>query len=118
MPKKNLSIALGILFVILTSNVTLAHPPSQILVTFNPETALLDIRILHGVREPRGDHYISEVRVFRNGEELILQRFLSQSSAQEQRAQYTVVDAEKGNVLEIYALCNKFGDRKVALTVE
>jgi len=115
---KSLCLMIGLALSVFAGNLALAHPPSQIAASFDPETSLLTIRILHSVPDPRGDHYIDEVRVFLNGKEVIRQYFFSQLSAQEQQAQYLIVDAKKGDVLEVFAHCSKFGDRKVQPTVE
>lgn len=118
MPKKSLSLILGALFVLLTTGSAFPHPPSQIIASFDPETHLLEIRIPHGVPEAKGDHYIAEVRVSRNGEEIIVQYLGSQFSPQEQKVQYLVIDAARGDTLTIYARCNKFGEKTVDLVLE
>lgn len=118
MPEKSLFVIVGMLIFVLGAGSAFAHPPSQILAQFTPETRILDIRIPHSVADARGDHYISEVRVFRNSQEIIVQYIASQFSPQEQRVQYLVVDAQKGDTLTIYARCNKFGEKKVDLIVE
>lgn len=118
MSKKSFCVIVGMLCLVLGAGSALAHPPSQILAQFTPETRILEIRIPHGVADARGDHYISEVRVFRNGKEIITQYIASQFSPQEQRVQYLVIDAQKGDTLTIYARCNKFGEKQVDLVVE
>lgn len=118
MSKKNLCVIVGILGIVLSAGSALAHPPSQILAQFSAETHVLEIRIPHSVADAKGDHYISEVRVFRNGEEIIVQYIASQFSPQEQRVQYLVIDAQKGDTLTIHARCNKFGDKRIDLVIE
>ncbi len=118
MPKKNLCVIAGILLAISLGTSAFAHPPSQILARFDSETHLLEVRIPHGVATAKGDHYISEVRVFRNGEEILVQYLASQFSPQEQKVQYLIVDAEKGDTLTIYARCNRFGEKTVDFVIE
>ncbi|MGB9553109.1 MAG: hypothetical protein ACPL7L_01875, partial [bacterium] len=62
------------------SGVALAHPPSGINITFDPETQVLRVAIPHGVPNPRGDHYIDKVVVSLNGQEIISQLIGSQYS--------------------------------------
>ncbi|MEN3203514.1 MAG: hypothetical protein ABDK87_07290 [Atribacterota bacterium] len=118
MSKKNFRVIVGAFFVVLLGSVALAHPPSGIIASFDPETYLLEIRIPHSVANAKGDHYVSEIRVYRNGTEIITQYVQSQFSPQEQRVQYLIIDAAKGDTLTVYARCSKFGEKKVDLTIE
>lgn len=118
MPKKNLCLTVGAFLVVLLGSVALAHPPAGIIASFDPETYLLEIRIPHSVASAKGDHYISEIRIYRNGTEIVTQYVQSQFSSQEQRVQYLIIDAVKGDTLTIYARCNKFGEKKVDLILE
>lgn len=117
MSQKSLCLISTLLCVFLVPQVALSHPPSQIQATFDPENHVLEISVIHAVPDPKGDHYISEIRVFRNDEEIILQKMASQFSSREQKAQYLVIDAQKGDIFKIYALCSKFGDRSITLKV-
>lgn len=113
MSKKSLCLIGGILLAVLGMGSAFAHPPSQIIVQFDPQTRLLEVRIPHSVPDAKGDHYISEVRVFHNGKEILVQYIASQFSPKEQKVQYLIVDAASGDTLTIYARCNKFGEKQV-----
>lgn len=96
----------------------LAHPPSNITLTFDMETQVLRVAIPHGVSNPKGDHYIDQVVVSLNGKEMITQFLGSQYSPQEQVVLYQLIDAKVGDTIEVYARCNKFGDRKVTWKIQ
>ncbi len=117
MPKKSLCLISALLCAFLAPQVAFSHPPSQVQATFDLESHILEISAIHAVPDPKGDHYISTIQVFRNDEEIILQKMASQLSSREQKAQYLIIDARKGDTLKIYALCNKFGDRSLTLKV-
>ncbi|MCX7667763.1 MAG: hypothetical protein N2Z84_02400 [Atribacterota bacterium] len=109
-----------VLFLVLGvfTGVVLAHPPSNINITFDVETQVLRVAIPHGVSDPRGDHYIDKVVVSLNGKEIITQLIGSQYSSQEQVVLYQLIDAQKGDKIGVYAKCNKFGDRTVTWEIK
>lgn len=107
-----------VLVLVVFSGVAVAHPPSNITLTFDMETQVLRVAIPHGVSNPKGDHYIDKVVVSLNGKEVITQLIGSQSSPQEQVVLYQLIDAKAGDTIEVYAKCNKFGDRKVTWKVQ
>jgi ClpP class serine protease len=65
-----------------------------------------------------GDHYIQEIKIKLNGKDMVLQYFLTQSSSGVQEAQYLFIDAKSGDTIEVYALCNKFGDKTITLNID
>jgi len=115
--KKSLIINFVIGF-ILISGVAFAHPPSTINATFDQDTKILTIQALHNVPNPTGDHYIEEIKVKLNGKDMVLQYFLTQTSSGVQEAQYLFIDAKSGDTIEVYALCNKFGDKTITLNID
>lgn len=100
------------------AGVAFAHPPSAINITFDAETKILRISIPHGVPDPQGDHYIDKVVVWLNGKEIITQLIASQYSPQEQVVLYQLIDAKKGDKIDVYANCSKFGDRKASFEIK
>ena len=103
---------------ILFSGVAFAHPPSTINTTFDQDTKILTVQALHNVPNPTGDHYIEEIKVKLNGKDMVLQYFLTQTSSGIQEAQYLLIDAKSGDTIEVYALCNKFGDKTITLNID
>jgi len=104
--------------VLLISGIALAHPPSAINATYNQDSKILTVKVLHSISNPTGDHIIKEVKVKLNGRDMIIQNFLSQASTNEQDTQYLLIDAKSGDTIEVYALCSKFGDKTITLKVE
>jgi len=103
---------------LLINGIPFAHPPSVLNVAYDTDTKLLTIKVLHNVSDPNGDHFINEIKVKLNGKDMVLQNFNSQSSSGEQDAQYIFIDAKPGDVIEILAVCNKFGDKTATINVE
>lgn len=98
--------------------VSLAHPPSSINASFNLETKILEISILHQVGNPQGDHYINSLTILLNGKVIIEQAFLSQFTQAEQKAFYLLNDTQKDDIIEIRAICSKFGKKTLTYQVE
>jgi len=110
-----------IIFIIgfkLFSGVAFAHPPSTINAAFDQDTKILTVQALHNVPNPTGDHYIQEIKIKLNGKDMVLQYFLTQTSSGVQEAQYLFIDAKSGDTIEVYALCNKFGDKTITLNID
>lgn len=115
---KKIVINILVIGFILFSGVAFAHPPSTINATFDQDTKILTVQVLHNVPNPTGDHYIQEIKVKLNGKDMILQYFLTQASSGVQNAQYLLIDAKSGDTIEVYALCNKFGDKTITLKID
>ena len=103
---------------LLMNGVALAHPPSAMNASYDKDSKLIIVTVLHSIPNPNGDHFIKELKVKLNGNDLIQQNFLSQASAGEQDAQYLIIDAKPGDTLEVNAFCSKFGDKTISLKIE
>ena len=104
----------GFLVLILLSAAAYAHPPSDIKITFDPETKMLDAVILHGVSNP-SKHYIKEVDVFLNGKEIIQQSISQQDNFDSQRVSFFIPDAKIGDVFSVEGYCSISGKLKKQL---
>jgi len=113
-----LTFCLFLTLLLLLPAISLAHPPSRINAVFNPETKVLELSILHQVGDPQGDHYINSLTISLNGKVVIEQVFLSQFTQAEQKALYLLNDAQEGDVIEIKAVCSKFGEQTLTYQVE
>ncbi len=101
-------------FVVLLSLVifetAVAHPPSKIILDFYSETHILKVAINHAVEDPV-KHFIKEVTVKLNGNEIITQEFITQYRRVDQETQFLIHDAKPGDEIEVTASCNIFGKK-------
>ncbi|HOW36540.1 MAG TPA: hypothetical protein PL155_09030 [Candidatus Omnitrophota bacterium] len=94
-----------------------AHPPSEIKITFDPNTKILTAVIMHSVSNPLS-HYIGKVDIGLNGTEIASLNFSRQENNQSQTVTYTMPDVKKSDVIFVEGYCNISGKLKKEITVE
>ncbi len=90
------------------------HPPDEVTVAISANAVVITVD--HPVQNPL-EHYIKLVTVYLNGEEKIRQTFTLQKGNQ-QYVMYTLPELRKGDVVEVEAVCSKFGTLKAEEKVE
>lgn len=88
--------------------VAYAHPPSDIKITFDPKTKILNAQIIHDVSNP-STHYIKKVDVAINGKEIIEQSISRQDNSDSQMVSYFIPDAKVGDVFSVEGYCSISG---------
>ncbi len=86
----------------------LTHPPESIHMNFEPESSIAVIEIEHSVRDVSA-HYIKEVNISLNGEEILTQSFSRQSAPSSQQAVYYLHEVSEGDNIEVLASCSLSG---------
>jgi desulfoferrodoxin (superoxide reductase-like protein) len=94
-----------------------AHPPSDIKITFDPKTKMLEAVIMHNTSNPL-NHYIKKVDVGLNGEEIIEHSISREDNNLTQDTRYLVPDVKNGDTLSVEAYCNISGKLKKEIKVE
>lgn len=92
-----------------------AHGPSKIKLSLDAETHVLNVEILHKVRNGEG-HFIEWVKVFLNGEEIILQTIGLQPAKEGVKVLYKIPELKDGDEIKVTAKCNKIGKKSAKLT--
>ena len=85
-----------------------AHPPSDIQITFDPKTKILNAVIIHDVSNPSA-HFIKKVDVSVNGKEIIQQNISRQDNFNTQAVNYLIPDAKEGDLFSVEAYCSISG---------
>ncbi len=85
-----------------------AHPPSDIKITFDPQTKILSAVVHHGVSNP-ASHYIKKVDVSLNGKEVIQQLISRQDNFNTQTVSYLIPDFREGDVISVEGYCSISG---------
>ena len=98
----------GFFVFFILSTQAFAHPPSDIKITFDPQTKILSAVIYHGVSNPSA-HYIKKVDVSLNGQEIIHQSLSRQDNFNTQTVSYLIPDAKAGDVFAVEAYCSISG---------
>ena len=81
-----------------------AHPPSDIKISFDPQTKMLQAVIIHNTSNP-ASHYIKKVDVAINGKEIIGQEISKQDNNESQTVHYLIPDAKAGDVISVEGYC-------------
>lgn len=93
-----------------------AHPPKDITVAYDGETATLTVTIEHSVKDEE-KHYIEEIRVLRGSTELAQARPGKQTDKEQEVLKVNLPGLKSGDVLTVEAKCNIFGTLRKDVTV-
>ena len=85
-----------------------AHPPSDILIKFDPQTKILQAEIIHQVSNP-ASHFIAKVDVGLNNKEIISQVISRQDNNVSQTVSFLIPDASVGDILSVEGYCSLSG---------
>ncbi len=93
-----------------------AHPPSEVMLSYDQDNQTLNVAVLHKVSSPSG-HYVVQVDIFKNGEKILSSDYRSQPSTSDPFTYSYAVNATSGDVLKATAFCSIAGSRSGELTV-
>lgn len=94
-----------------------AHPPSDITITFDAKTKILQAVIMHNTSNP-ASHYIKKVDVGLNGKEIIEHTVSKQDNNESQTIIYLIPDVKDGDVISVEAYCSISGKLQREITVK
>ena len=98
-------------------SVAYAHPPSDIKITFDTTTKMLQAVIIHNTSNPI-NHYIKKVDVGLNGKEIIEHAISRQDSNKIQTVRYLIPDAKDGDVISVEGYCSLSGKLTKEITIK
>ncbi|MCX8093195.1 MAG: hypothetical protein N3E50_03405 [Candidatus Goldbacteria bacterium] len=105
-----------LLFVFVLPFMIIAHPPSEIKITYDLNKFEVYVEVLHKVRSTQ-DHFIYEMELYVNGKKVIRQDATTQVDNEKQKVIYLIPGLKEGDKLSFWAECNKGGDKKKEITV-
>ncbi len=105
--KKAIAFLIAFVFISVFS-VAYAHPPSDIKITFDAKTKILQAVIMHNTSNPL-NHYIKKVDVGLNGKEIIEHTVSKQDNNESQTVIYLIPDVKDGDVISVEAYCSMSG---------
>lgn len=94
-----------------------AHPPSDIKITFDAKSKMLQAVIMHGVSNPLR-HYIKKVDVGLNGKEIIELNFSRQENNNSQTVTYLMPDVKDGDIISVEGYCSISGKLQKEIKVK
>ena len=95
-------------FVLLYSTCVYAHPPSDIIISYDPSSRIVKAVIVHSVSNPL-THYIVKVDVGLNGKEIVEHHISRQDNNDAQVVSYLIPDAQPGDTISVEAYCSISG---------
>jgi hypothetical protein len=94
-----------------------AHPPSDIIITFDLVNSTVTAKIMHDVKDVK-DHFIAQAVITVNGKKAVTQSCTTQTSNESQTLVYVIPGLKVGDVVSVDADCSKFGDLTKEATVK
>lgn len=112
------AVVLIIIFIVLVFvSSAYAHPPSDIKITLDPQTKILQAVIIHNTSNP-DSHYIKKVDIGLNGKEIIEHRISREDNKVSQAVSYLVPNVKGGDVLSVEAYCSISGKLKKGIKAD
>jgi len=94
-----------------------AHGPKTLQLNVDLKNKSLKIVIDHNVKDTES-HYISDVIISINGQEIDHKKFLKQTSSKSEVLLLNIEDMKEGDKIEVIAKCNKIGQKKNEIVVK
>jgi hypothetical protein len=98
-------------------SVAYAHPPSDIIISYDAKTKILQAVIKHNVNNPES-HFIKKVDVGSNGEEIIEHKISRQDNFASQTVSYLIPDAKVGDTISVEGYCSISGKFKKEIVIK
>ena len=92
-----------------------AHPPKEVVLSYDQAKNTLEVRITHASKDP-ASHYIKKVEIKKNGKAIGVTEYQSQPGPETFSYTYPL-DAAPGDVIEAKGTCVIFGSKTGKLTV-
>jgi hypothetical protein len=105
---KKIALFVAVLIFSLVSSQVYAHPPSDINITFDSNTKILQAQMIHGTGNPM-KHYINKVHIALNNKVIIEHKISLQDNNQSQSVSYFIPDVKSGDIISVAGYCNLSG---------
>jgi len=115
--KKKIAVFLIICLFVTVYSIVYAHPPSDIIITYDAATKTLKAVIMHNVSNPAG-HFIKKVDIALNGQEIIEHKISRQDNNTTQTVTYLIPDTKAGDTLSVEAYCSISGKLEKEIKVK
>jgi hypothetical protein len=114
---KKMVLLLLVLALMCTAGAAVAHPPSEVSLSYSRDEGILKVDAPHSVSDGK-KHYINLFTVSVNGQVMYTLEPAWQVDGKTSTAMFQVGDLPVETVVEVEAICNRVGKKKSTLTVE
>jgi hypothetical protein len=104
-------------FILTLASTAYAHPPQDIIITFDVNTKILHVVIVHNVSNAV-NHYIKKVDVSLNGKDIIEHLISRQDNKINQTVSYLIPDAKIADVIGVEGYCSISGKLKKEIRIK
>ncbi len=105
------------LLVFCFSQISSAHPPSKIDVSYDKAAESLEIYIVHNVSDPKS-HFIEEVTVSVNGKEFAKTALEMQESEAGLSLEYSLPGLVQGDEVVVKVRCSRIGEKSAKIVIQ
>ncbi len=105
-----------LVFVAVMAGPAAAHPPSSIDLRYEPAGRLLVVGFKHLVQDANA-HFIKEIKVQVNGKEFAKIELTAQSGKDGGQVSLSLPEVKTGDLVNVKAECNRFGEMKKDLRI-
>ena len=116
MMRKFAKLLLTLMSAIIICTPLYAHPAEMVELKWNEAVSVLDVSILHPVKNT-ANHYISKIVVSVDGKVIEEMSLKSQSDPGTEHAQFEIKDVKSGSKIEVEATCNVTGKLKETMVL-
>lgn len=116
MMRKFAKLLLTLMSAIIICTPLYAHPAEMVELKWNEAVSVLDVSILHPVKNT-ANHYISKIVVSVDGKAIEEKTLKFQSDSRTEHVQFEIKDMKKGSKIEVEATCNVFGKLKESVVL-
>lgn len=88
-----------------------AHPPSDIMISFDPKTKVLTAVVMHYTSNP-SRHYIKKIDIGINGKKVFEEKFLRQDNNENRTIEVKLGNFRNGDIVSVEAYCSISGKLK------
>ena len=101
-------------FVILFAAAAMAHPPSEIKLSLDGKSHLLQVTVVHDTKKPE-EHFVKTIQIRINGKDAVKQVYLKQTDSLKRSASYLLEDVRAGDEISVTGECSVFGRKTETL---
>ena len=102
--------------VVFTADAAFAHPPKDIVVSWDKGNEILTVLANHNVNDP-AKHYILSMTIFDGNKQLLLKQYTSQTSAEHFKDSVVLKGLPSGTKLRVQLVCNIMGSEETTFIV-
>ena len=106
--KKLRILLLAALFAAVACTAAFAHPPKNVVCSWNAQNSTLTVSATHEVNDP-AKHFVLTVTLLENGKQIVFKQYTKQDSAEKFTDSVLLKGMKSGTKLRVILMCNIMG---------